>query len=76
MSNNNAHTKLEKYTRTSTSTYIDDSRLPYISSCFIFTKNQTERFSIMQTSDRSELLVINREDHFHMLDTVPQFSIY
>ena len=28
----------------------------------------------MQTIEPSELLVINREDYFHLVDTVPQFA--
>lgn len=36
--------------------------------------NQKESYEFMQTIDPSELLVISREDYFHLVDTVPEFS--
>lgn len=36
--------------------------------------NQRPAFEFMQTIEPSELLVINRDDYFHLVDTVPQFS--
>ena len=36
--------------------------------------NQKPSYEFMQTIESSELLVINREDYFHLVDTVPQFA--
>lgn len=36
--------------------------------------NQKPSFEFMQTIEPSELLVINRDDYFHLVETVPQFS--
>jgi len=36
--------------------------------------NQKPSFEFMQTIEISELLVINREDYFHLVNTVPQFG--
>lgn len=36
--------------------------------------NQQPSFEFMQTIEPSELLVINREDYFHLVNNVPQFG--
>ncbi len=36
--------------------------------------NQKPSYECMQTIEPSELLVINRDDYFHLVDTVPQFA--
>ena len=36
--------------------------------------NQKPSYEFMQTIEPSELLVISREDYFHLVDTVPQFA--
>ncbi|MEO5909653.1 MAG: Crp/Fnr family transcriptional regulator [Pelobium sp.] len=36
--------------------------------------NQKPSFEFMQTIEPSELLVINRDDYFHLVETVPQFA--
>lgn len=36
--------------------------------------NQKPAFEFMQTVEPSELLVINRDDYFHLVETVPQFA--
>lgn len=36
--------------------------------------NQQPSFEFMQTIEPSELLVINREDYFHLVNSVPQFG--
>ena len=36
--------------------------------------NQKPSYEFMQTIEASELLVINRNDYFHLVDTVPQFG--
>lgn len=36
--------------------------------------NQQPSFEFMQTIEPSELLVINREDYFHLVNIVPQFG--
>ncbi|WP_027387787.1 Crp/Fnr family transcriptional regulator [Chryseobacterium gregarium] len=36
--------------------------------------NQKASFEFMQTIEPSELLVINRDDYFHLVDTVPEFA--
>lgn len=36
--------------------------------------NQKPAFEFMQTIEPSELLVINRDDYFHLVETVPQFG--
>jgi len=37
--------------------------------------NQRPAFEFMQTIEPSELLVINRADYFHLVETVPQFGL-
>ncbi|KQT16726.1 hypothetical protein ASG31_10095 [Chryseobacterium sp. Leaf404] len=36
--------------------------------------NQKPSYEFMQTIEPSDLLVINRDDYFHLVDTVPQFA--
>lgn len=36
--------------------------------------NQKPSYEFMQTIEPSELLVINRDDYFHLVDTIPQFA--
>jgi len=36
--------------------------------------NQKTAFEFMQTIEPSELLIINRDDYFHLVETVPQFA--
>ncbi|MCA1919159.1 MAG: Crp/Fnr family transcriptional regulator [Flavobacterium piscis] len=36
--------------------------------------NQTASYEFMQTIEPSELLVIERDDYFHLVETVPQFA--
>jgi CRP-like cAMP-binding protein len=36
--------------------------------------NQKPAFEFVQTIENSELLVINRDDYFHLVETVPQFG--
>ncbi|SFI59812.1 Crp/Fnr family transcriptional regulator [Halpernia frigidisoli] len=36
--------------------------------------NQKPAFEFIQTIESSELLVINRDDYFHLVETVPQFG--
>ena len=36
--------------------------------------DQRPSYEFMQTIEPSELLVINRDDYFHLVDTIPQFS--
>lgn len=36
--------------------------------------NQKASFEFMQTIEPSELLIINRDDYFHLVDTVPEFA--
>ncbi len=37
--------------------------------------NQEPAFEFVQTIEPSELLVINRDDYFHLVETVPQFGL-